>query len=475
MRAVAVSVWIFINLVFVGMCGYIYLLWSQYWRYVERQHSQMSGLMNTNNNGNNGYANSQVFYYQSSSSESFAPVGGQNNNHRTVRDNRTMPKHHLKEKRNRTVVTIIRRHSQPRFPKMRNVDSMDTDRLLKCDDSSFDCGFSEPPPFVNDKVSARVAAYKSQLVVQLRRVLLEESSVFKARGDASNPYGVQYVGPRGSYQGRTVKELVCELKQAVEMRTLNTNDEPFNHLGLGAKFPTVPLLGAGGRHYNTCAIVTNAGSLDSSLLGNFIDSHDLVLRFNHAPTAGHELDVGSKTTIRIVNSQVVSKPKFNFLNSPLYHNVSLLVWDPSNYSASLEEWYLNPDFDLFTPYFTHRDLYPDRVFHVLDPHSLWSLWEYIQSHIPVRIRKNPPSSGFLGLALLLPHCSYVDLFEYVPSVRLTKRCHYWDVAEDLSCTFGVWHPLAAEKLLALALNVVDDIKIFSEGYVRVPGYDTLNC
>lgn len=34
------------------------------------------------------------------------------------------------------------------------------------------------------------------------------------------------------------------------------------------------------------------------------DLHDIVLRFNHAPTKGHEQDVGSKTTIRVVNSQV---------------------------------------------------------------------------------------------------------------------------------------------------------------------------
>lgn len=40
------------------------------------------------------------------------------------------------------------------------------------------------------------------------------------------------------------------------------------------------------------------------LLPFSIDLHDIVLRFNHAPTKGHEKDVGSKTTIRVVNSQV---------------------------------------------------------------------------------------------------------------------------------------------------------------------------
>lgn len=52
-----------------------------------------------------------------------------------------------------------------------------------------------------------------------------------------------------------------------------------------------------------CALVGNSSRLAGSGLGKTIDSFDTVVRFNEAPSIGYESDVGTRTSIRWVNSR----------------------------------------------------------------------------------------------------------------------------------------------------------------------------
>tara|TARA_R110000744_G_scaffold142853_1_gene254597 strand:+ start:5700 stop:6344 length:645 start_codon:yes stop_codon:yes gene_type:complete len=67
------------------------------------------------------------------------------------------------------------------------------------------------------------------------------------------------------------------------------------------------------------AIVGASGNLLDSKLGAQIDSHDEVIRFNRSPTDGYEENVGSKTTLRVVNNHVFNNndiKKEGYSNSP---------------------------------------------------------------------------------------------------------------------------------------------------------------
>ncbi|KAM7522519.1 hypothetical protein LguiA_012421 [Lonicera macranthoides] len=59
------------------------------------------------------------------------------------------------------------------------------------------------------------------------------------------------------------------------------------------------------RRYKTCAVVGNSGILLSSENGKLIDSHEAVIRLNNARTTSFERNVGSKTTISFVNSNIL--------------------------------------------------------------------------------------------------------------------------------------------------------------------------
>ncbi|KAM3850719.1 beta-galactoside alpha-2,6-sialyltransferase 2-like [Diretmus argenteus] len=289
----------------------------------------------------------------------------------------------------------------------------------------------------------------------------------------SNKHHVAYKGQRRARQSG--EEVLCELKRQARLRTLDGTEEPFAGLGWARLVPSRPLDQLQGSEYRTCAVVTSAGAILNSSLGKEIDSHDAVLRFNAAPTQGFQKDVGNKTTIRIINSQILARPKHQFNTSSLYRDVTLVAWDPAPYSVDLRKWYENPDYDLFTPYSERRRRQPDQPFYILHPGFIWRLWDVIQANTQENIQPNPPSSGFIGILLMMSLCREVHVYEYIPSVRQTDLCHYHERYYDAACTLGAYHPLLYEKLLVQRMNVAPPRDLRTKGKVALRGFSAVHC
>ncbi|KAM9316448.1 beta-galactoside alpha-2,6-sialyltransferase 1-like [Gastrophryne carolinensis] len=289
---------------------------------------------------------------------------------------------------------------------------------------------------------------------------------------AMNKYKVKFQGQIN--QEHSAHEILCHLKNRVNMTTLFASDLPLSAASWSQDLPKKSLYEEVGK-LGRCAVVASAGSIKSSRLGQEIDSHDAVLRFNNAPTTGFETDVGTKTTFRLMNSQLVTLPDFKFQNHSLYKTGILITWDPKPYEADIHQWYRNPEYQFFGGYSQYRKKNPNQPFYILNPNTSWQLWNIIQENAPEPIQPDPPSSGSLGILLMMNLCDEVDVYEYLPSFRQTDLCYYYEKFHDLACTVGAYHPLLYEKNLVMKLNQGDDDTIHKCGKVTLPGIRNLKC
>lgn len=293
---------------------------------------------------------------------------------------------------------------------------------------------------------------------------------------AMNKYGVKYPATvRAAHRYKlSGPEILCEIKEKVQVTTLTPDMEPFSGFPWGSQLPPRQITSDVGP-FKTCAVVSSAGSLKNSGLGKEIDSHDAVIRFNAAPTAGFETDVGSKTTVRLINSQLMASEDHHFLSSSLYSAGILVSWDPSPYSSDLWEWFNKTDYPIFKQYQRYRRLHPQQPFYIIHPRMEWQLWQRIQDNMGEAIQKNPPSSGLLGTVLMMSLCEVVHVYEFLPSRRKTELCHYYQRFSDAACTLGAYHPLLYEKNLVKRMNQGSDRDIYTLGRVTLPGFATFNC
>lgn len=178
-----------------------------------------------------------------------------------------------------------------------------------------------------------------------------------------------------------------------------------------------------------CAVVGNSGLLAEQYHGDAIDASDVVIRFNLAATKGYERHVGSKTSIRIYNSD------FRTPQEP-----GEIVISQVRKNNRLRPWIKG----------ARRK--PRNLSFMFDPSFLCHVWEWISK------RGNKPSTGMNGVMLGLRLCDHVDLYgfhyaEYFAGAKKNGgsaenkkaiRPHYYEDKQPPKAA-TVHHPFILEK------------------------------
>lgn len=251
------------------MCGYFYLIWSQYWMNLERQKFAKAATKQERSR------NSEPFYYVENPplsnqkffknvqiknvTDSYSPHGYNKSNLPTIVDGYNKFLVLKKNSRSKKQINVIKKNGgRPRFPNLER-------SFIEMDSKKHQCEIEKP-----DKCMLKVEEFKSLVLKEFRRILMDEGNILKAIS-SSNPYSVVYNATKhGNYKDKDTKELLCDLKSK-SIRTITSVDAPFAALGFGKRIPKLPLLK--NNFYNSCAIVASSGALLGSNLGDFIGRH----------------------------------------------------------------------------------------------------------------------------------------------------------------------------------------------------------
>mmetsp|Transcript_39375 Transcript_39375/g.71672 ORF Transcript_39375/g.71672 Transcript_39375/m.71672 type:complete len:474 (-) Transcript_39375:167-1588(-) len=223
--------------------------------------------------------------------------------------------------------------------------------------------------------------------------------------------------------------LVCYLKKELEQKFKQLHN--FN--GLRA---------AQDMSQKSCAIISSSGAMLDHRYGAEIDAHDVVFRFNDAPTARFERYVGNRTDVRVG------------------WTTSDWLYGPAFYDISETEWNL-----------LWRSI---RVMYHLYPTNLGQ-----------KKNKAIPTTGFYGMLLAFTHCASVDSYEMYPSTFAAKaKYHYYGKpptkVKELNLTWSAnesndHSDFAAEHDLWARLSLTPKDEVFQSGKTHMVGFSKVAC
>lgn len=166
-----------------------------------------------------------------------------------------------------------------------------------------------------------------------------------------------------------------------------------------------------------CAVVGNSPGLLGRNRGREIDAHDVVLRYNFAPTRGYEADVGTRTTVRVMGrSWVVNESE---VGATCNEGQPLLIHRYNNVKYLQEDRTLNRAFPIaaLEPYFARtsfslRARARAAIAQALGRQGAAAPDAADAKELRRYHAQTMASSGFAGVLYSLHRCSAVSLYGF---------------------------------------------------------------
>lgn len=189
-----------------------------------------------------------------------------------------------------------------------------------------------------------------------------------------------------------------------------------------------------------CSVVASSPIILEKEYGEEIDSHEIVVRLNDAPTIGYEKHVGTKTTWRFINSKNQKNVEVNQVFFPnktyigkVFHNCFGDVWSPRNILRS-----------------------PSKFDYCSNP---W-IWTYyigkiVEEELGFPARDVRFSTGFRVIFMMLQVCTSLDIYGFDWHQRPDLPVHYFE--DDHPSSSG--HNYDTEKEIMEFLNEIGLLRI----------------
>ncbi|CAH1239633.1 ST6GAL1 [Branchiostoma lanceolatum] len=276
------------------------------------------------------------------------------------------------------------------------------------------------------------------------------------------------------------EELLCALKKNVPFSTITRKQASRDVRNVVLPEESLEKLA----HFNSCAVVSSSHALRLHTYGQEIDSHDIVLRFNCAPTDQFEQFVGSRTDIRMINTLVPLRhcqEEFWSRNSTMFKHGILVVgnMDGINFGprGSLDiRPHIRQAFDNLVKY---SRTFPKRAKPFIQRPRFGQdiMAELARFCVTTGLCDRPrlrPSSGMLGIVMMLHLCDWVRVYELVPSNKDdSKLMYYFD--EKTMWTAHDMHSYSQERVYVRTLSLTPEKGIEHTGVVLLKGFSQTQC